>query len=156
YVQDTWKLRPNFTLSYGLRYSIHDEPFFIPTYKKDFQPRAGFSWDPLGDGKTVIRGGAGIFTGFLNNAVANVTTELSGMGDPSNINIALATPNAPAPGLPTSFTIYGALLRANVLGQRAITLSDVAPLGVNPRPGAPLEVRFRLGPNYRNPTTYQA
>ncbi|HZF39382.1 MAG TPA: hypothetical protein VE715_11185, partial [Blastocatellia bacterium] len=158
YVQDTWKLRQNFTLNYGLRYSIHDEPFFIPTYKKDFQPRAGFSWDPWGDGKTVIRGGAGIFTGFLNNAVANVTTELSGMGDPSNINIVLATPTSNALGLPRSFDVYGALLKANVLGQRTITLADVsaAPLNINPRPGGPLEVRFRLGPNYHNPTTYQA
>jgi Carboxypeptidase regulatory-like domain len=158
YVQDAWKLRPNFTLNYGLRYSIHDEPFFVPTYKRDFQPRAGFSWDPWGDGKTVIRGGAGIFTGFLNNAVANVTSELSGTGDPSNINIALATPNsnAPALGLPTSFAVYQSLLMRGVIGQRAITLADVAPLNINPRPGAPLEVRFRLGPDYRNPTTYQA
>ena len=83
YVQDTWKLRPNLTLNYGLQYSIHDEPFFVPTSKRDFQPRAGFSWDPWSDGKTVIRGGAGIFTGFLNYAVANVTTELSGFGDPA-------------------------------------------------------------------------
>ncbi|HEX5081439.1 MAG TPA: TonB-dependent receptor, partial [Blastocatellia bacterium] len=147
YAQDTWKLRPNFTLSYGLRYAIHDEPFFIPTSKKDVQPRAGFSWDPWSDGKTVIRGGAGIFTGFLNNAVANVTTELSGMGDPSNINIVLATATSNALGLPTSFAIYQRLRATNVLGQRAITLADVAPLGVNPRPGGPLEVRFRLGPN---------
>lgn len=156
YVQDTWKLRPNFTLNYGLRYAIHDEPFFVPTYKKDFQPRAGFSWDPWGDGKTVIRGGAGIFTGFLNNAVANVTTELSGMGDPSNINIVLATANSNTVGLPTSFAVYQRLLANNVLGTRVITLADVAPLNINPRPGAPLEVRFRLGPDYRNPTTYQA
>ncbi len=155
YVQDTWKLRPNFTLNYGLRYSVHDEPFFIPTYKRDFQPRAGFSWDPWGNGKTVIRGGAGIFTGFLNNAVANVTTELSGMGDPGNINIVLATATSNTLGLPTSFTVYQSLL-GNVLGKRAITLADVAPLNINPRPGAPLEVRFRLGPDYRNPTTYQA
>jgi len=158
YVQDAWKLRPNFTLNYGLRYSIHDEPFFVPTYKRDFQPRAGFSWDPTGSGKTVIRGGAGIFTGFLNNAVANVTSELSGTGDPGNINIALATANSNmlGLGLPTSFAVYQTLLARGVLGQRTITLADVAPLNINPGPGAPLEVRFRLGPDYRNPTTYQA
>jgi hypothetical protein len=156
YFQDAWKLRSNFTLNYGLRYSIHDEPFFIPTYKRDFQPRVGFSWDPRGDGKTAIRGGAGIYIGFLNNAVANVTTELSGMGDPDNINIVLATATSPQ-GLPTSFAVYQSLLARGVIGQRAITLADVAvaPLNINPRPGAPLEVRFRLGPNYRNPTTYQ-
>jgi Carboxypeptidase regulatory-like domain len=156
YVQDAWKLRQNFTLNYGLRYSIHDEPFFIPTYKRDFQPRAGFSWDPFGDGKTAIRAGAGIFIGFLNNAVANVTTELSGMGDPDNINIVLATATSPT-GLPTSFAVYRSLLARGVLGQRSITQADVAVpgLNINPRPGAPLEVRFRLGPNYRNPTTYQ-
>jgi len=158
YVQDAWKLRPNFTLNYGLRYSIHDEPFFVPTYKRDFQPRAGFSWDPWGDGKTVIRGGAGIFTGFLNNAVANVTSELSGTGNLGNINIALATAdsNMLGLGLPTSFAVYQTLLMRGVIGQRAITLADVAPLNFNPRPGAPNEVRFRLGPDYRNPTTYQA
>src|SRR5262245_30810914 len=156
YVQDAWKLRPNLTLNYGLRYSIHDEPFFVPTYKRDLQPRAGFSWDPTGSGKTVIRGGGGIFTGFLNNAVANVTSELNGTGDPGNINIALATANSNMVGLPTSFAVYQTLLARGVIGQRAITLADVAPLNINPRPGAPNEVRFRLGPDYRNPTTYQA
>jgi hypothetical protein len=158
YVQDAWKLRPNFMLNYGLRYSIHDEPFFVPTSKRDFQPRAGFTWDPWSDGKTVIRGGGGIFTGSLNYAVANVTTELGGFGDPGNINIVLATPTSNALGLPTSFAVYQTLLARGVLGQRAITLADVAaaPLNINPRPGAPLEVRIRLGPDYRNPTTYQA
>lgn len=158
YVQDTWKVRNNFTLNYGLRYSLHDEPFFVPTYKRDWQPRASFSWDPKGDGKTAIRGGAGIFVGFLNNAVANVTTELSGMGDPSNINIVLATATSNALGLPTSFTVYQTLLQRGVLGTRTITLADVtaAPISLSPGPGRPLEVRFRQGPDYRNPVTYQA
>jgi hypothetical protein len=158
YFQDTWKVRQNFTLNYGLRYSIHDEALFIPTYKRDFQPRAGFSWDPWGNGKTSIRGGVGIFTGFLNSAIANVTSELNATGDPTNINIVLATPTSAALGLPTSFAVYQTLLARGVLGQRAITLADVgaAPLNINPQPGAPLEVRFRLGSDYRNPTTYQA
>jgi Carboxypeptidase regulatory-like domain/TonB dependent receptor len=158
YVQDTWKVRPNFTFNYGLRYSLHDEPFVIPTYKKDFQPRVGFSWDPRRDGKTVIRGGAGIFTAFLNNSIANVTSELSGTGDPTNIFIVLATPTSAAFGLPTSFAVYQTLLDRGVLGTRPISLSDVSasPLNINPGPGQPLEVRFRLGPNYRSPTTYQA
>jgi hypothetical protein len=158
YAQDTWKVRNNFTLNYGLRYALHDEPFFVPTYKKDWQPRASFSWDPRGNGKTVIRGGAGIFVGFLNNAVANVTTELSGMGDPSNINIVLATATSGALGLPTSFAVYQTLLARGVIGSRTITLADIsaAPLNLRAGPGVPLEVRFRLGPDYRNPTTYQA
>lgn len=158
YVQDTWKIKNNFTFNYGLRYAIHDEPFFIPTSKKDWQPRASFSWDPWGDGKTAIRGGAGVFVGFLNNAVANVTTELSSMGDPGNINIVLATATSGALGLPTSFAVYQTLLARGVLGTRSITLADVAaaPLNLRAGPNVPLEVRFRLGPDYRNPTTYQA
>lgn len=158
YAQDTWKVSPRLTLNYGLRYSIFDDPFFIPTRYNNWQPRAGFSWDPIGDGKTAIRGGAGIFVGFVNNAVANVTTELSGMGSPDNINIVLATATSGALGLPSSFTVYQTLLSRGIIGTRPIQLSDVSgpPINIRAQPGQPLEVRFRLEPNYRPPTTYQA
>ncbi|HMV86712.1 MAG TPA: TonB-dependent receptor [Blastocatellia bacterium] len=158
YAQDTWRVNQKFTLNYGLRYQIHDEPFFMPTRYKDFQPRAGFAWDLFGNGKTAIRGGAGIFVGTVNNAVANVTTELSGMGSPDNINIVLATATSNALGLPTSFTIYQTLLARGILGTRPIAASDLAgaPINLTPRAGAPLEVRFRVEPNYENPKTYQA
>jgi hypothetical protein len=158
YAQDAWKARQNFTLNFGLRYAIHDEPLAIPTYKKDFQPRAGFSWDPWGDGKTVIRAGAGIFVGFLNSAITNVTTQLAATEDPRTIYIVLATATSGALGLPSSFAVYQTLLARGVIGSRTITLDDVAaaPLNIRAAPNLPLEVRFRLGPNYRNPTTYQA
>jgi hypothetical protein len=156
YAQDAWKARPNLTLNYGLRYAIHDEALAIPTYYKDFQPRAGFSWDPWGNGKTVIRGGAGIYVGFLNAAISNVTTQLAGTTDPRTIYIALATATSGGLGLPTSMAVYQRLLNTGVIGTRPITLADVAPLNIKAAPGVPLEVRFRLGPNYRNPTTYQS
>ena len=60
YVQDDWKLRPNLTLSSGLRFetqnAIHDH--------SDWAPRLGFAWAVGGKSappKVVIRGGYGIF-----------------------------------------------------------------------------------------------
>jgi Carboxypeptidase regulatory-like domain len=38
----------------------------IPTDKKQIQPRLGFAWDPWGNGKTAIRGSAGLFTDALS------------------------------------------------------------------------------------------
>lgn len=61
YIQDDWRLRPNLTLSYGLRFetqnAIHD--------RGDFAPRVAIAWG-IGGGqksapKTVLRAGFGMF-----------------------------------------------------------------------------------------------
>ena len=170
YFQDTWKIRQNFTLNYGLRYSLNNEPFNIRTDKNDIQPRVGFSYDPFSDGKTVIRGGAGIFAATVNNAVANVTSELGGFGVPDNINIVLATATSNALGLPSSFAVYQTLQVLTNNFSRPITAADVFAVAppttgifpgftstrIVPRAGGPLEVRFRADPNYKTPESYQA
>jgi hypothetical protein len=61
FAQDDWRLRPNFTLSLGLRYETQN----IISDRKDFAPRIGIAWG-LGGGKTrtpktVLRIGSGIF-----------------------------------------------------------------------------------------------
>jgi hypothetical protein len=57
FVQDDYRLRPNLTLSLGLRYNwqnyIHDNT--------QFAPRFAFAYSPVKSGKIVLRGGAGIF-----------------------------------------------------------------------------------------------
>jgi hypothetical protein len=87
YAQDEWRIRPNFTMNYGLRYEYYSplrearnkNVFFniptgniIPKYAgdwynsstKNFGPRLGFTWSPLAtNGKTVLRAGAGYYYG---------------------------------------------------------------------------------------------
>ncbi len=60
YAGDDWRIRPNLTLSYGLRFEtqndIHDHA--------DFAPRLGIAWGLGGKNaspKTVLRAGAGVF-----------------------------------------------------------------------------------------------
>src|SRR6267143_2833249 len=57
FAQDEWRLKPNLVLSYGVRY----ENETIVRDLNNFAPRLAFSYDPFGTGKTVVRGGAGIF-----------------------------------------------------------------------------------------------
>ena len=76
YAQDSWKVTPNFTLNYGLRYELDTQFAPLTTYKKDFAPRVSFAWDPFKDHKTVVRGGYGIFYGPVDAQIPDVDLSL--------------------------------------------------------------------------------
>jgi hypothetical protein len=78
--QDSWRVRPNVTLNFGLRYDVEIPPSFKPvtalgqsgynllglqkgiqTDKNNIQPRVGVAWDPGANGKTVVRASYGLF-----------------------------------------------------------------------------------------------
>ncbi len=68
FAQDNFKVRPDLTLDLGMRY----EQQTFTDARKNFAPRLGFAYDWLGRGKTVVRGGFGIYYAqVINNAAAN-------------------------------------------------------------------------------------
>ena len=107
FAQDDIKVRPSLTINLGLRYDYLTDPgnsvrypavdtnnlsapidsvFKIKTDKANWGPRFGFAYTPngprwLGNGKTVIHGGAGI---YYDTSFSNIVT-----------NTAQAAPNAP-------------------------------------------------------------
>ena len=76
YWQDTWALKSNFTLTYGIRYEFDKQYLPLRTPWHNFAPRVSFAWDPFGNHKTVIRGGYGIFYGQIYDSIPGVDLAL--------------------------------------------------------------------------------
>jgi len=162
YIQDTWRVSPNFTLNWGLRYEIDHRKSPLPTDKKEFGPRLGFAWDPFHDKKTSIRGGYGIFYSTIDYQIDYVVNALNEINGFRQIAQVLTTGVNPAQ-LNGPVNIFTKLRDQGIIGiptpQRSIQASDLAQFGIivsqtGPRP--PLTVLFNPGQNYKNPYAHQA
>ena len=121
YVQDDWRIRPNMTLSYGLRFEtqndIHDHA--------DFAPRLTFAWGLGGGGKkaapkTVLRAGYGMFYDRFPYNLVLQAERLNGFTQQQTIVPGLTSGNIPVEQTsPTRYQI-SSNLRAPYTMQSAI------------------------------------
>jgi len=100
FAQDNWKATPRLTLELGIRWDHETIPVADPNLTSttgsftpypgmtnnpsdnmDFGPRVGFSYDLYGSGKTVLRGGWGMYFGRITN------------GNIENVRLATGSPN---------------------------------------------------------------
>lgn len=140
FAQDTWRINPPLTFTYGLRYEINPAPseangnepltvlpftnaataqvaprgtrFYETTYN-NFAPRVGVAFQPFADGKTVVRGGFGVFYdlgyGFTGTAFSTGlfpyarNLSLSGVNYTSPLASSQAPANSPTTRVPRLF-----------------------------------------------------
>ena len=120
YVQDDFKLSKSLSLSLGLRYELQNNL----SDKSNFAPRFGIAWSPFKDGKTTIRGGAGIFYGWIQ---PDVTEQILRVDGERQRDLIVQNPGFPDPlasgtqiTLPTSKIIRDPLIQMPYVRQFSI------------------------------------
>jgi hypothetical protein len=147
FIQDDWRVRPNITLSYGLRYETQTNAHS----KYDFAPRIAVAWSPGAANsarppKMVIRLGTGIFYNRFNENSTLQTIRFNGV---NLLQTAVAEPSEKvAPGLveqqlPNVAAIYS-------------LLNQWSPTSVPSLAGIPANQRtvWQVDPNLQIPTVF--
>jgi hypothetical protein len=173
FAEDTWKVKPNLTLTAGVRYDIQLTPapglvnnnfaplstFYSSSIKNvtdRVQPRVGLSWSPYSG--TVVRAGYGLFSGLnqgstyyamrVENGVVqlnyNYTGCASGCTDATAATVGLQFPNVP-------FNVTGPSLSSALYptGGAAPTVAGLAKLGA-------AQSFHGLDPNFVPPIAHEA
>jgi hypothetical protein len=130
YVQDDLHISAHVTLNLGARYEVFTVPSdkggqdafladlvtstqttvgppFVNPSKKNIAPRLGFAWDVNGTGKTVVRGGSGLY--YDTDGTYNSAFGISVFTPPFAPQVTLTNPAFPSPVFPTNVTASGAL-----------------------------------------------
>jgi len=168
YGQDSWAVRRNLTLNFGLRYELDVQYGNLNTDKNNFAPRVSFAWDPFSDHKTVVRGGYGIFYSPVYAQIPNVVQSLGVVNGFRQI-AQVFVPLTGVPGSPptlTSALIFQTLFAQGKIActtpapgrDACITPADLTQFGItitHTGPTPPLSVIFSGQPGFQNPYSQQ-
>jgi outer membrane receptor protein involved in Fe transport len=146
FVQDDWRVSPRWTLNFGLRYEYQQLPSAVlantsttvipndgrtlaeatstlPSDKNNFGPRFGFAYDITGDGKTSLRGGAGLYYGrILGGHIWNNLLKTGNPAGQGTVSIAQTVTTNCFPAVATATTPCAPIF-PNVLPNNNLTLS---------------------------------
>lgn len=167
FLQDDWRVRPNITLSAGLRYE-NQTNIHSPV---NFAPRLSFAWSPGAGGrqpKTVLRGGFGV---FYDRAGENLTLQANRFNGTNQqqfviterpLPILCGATNAPAAGCATveqvnAVAAQNAIARGILAQARGILFNGQAlPTIDTLAPFRSAAVIRQLDPNLSAPYTIQS
>ena len=148
FLQDDWRVRPNITFSYGLRYEVQTNT----ASRYDFAPRVAVAWSPGAANsarppKMVIR----IGTGFFYNRFSEGSTLTVNRNNGVNLRQAFVTEEARRLLPPT----VAEQQAANVAGTYAV-LNQFSPTTIPDLSGIPLtqQIVWEKDPNIQNPTVF--
>jgi hypothetical protein len=146
FAQDNWRFSPRLTLELGVRYDYEFLPGPVsnlitpttgftpypqlannPSDKNNIGPRVGFAYDVFGQGKTVFRGGVGMYYGRITN------------GNLLNARLETGSPNGQ----------YTTTYKASTVGTPDFP-DPVSTVGVAPKPSS-----YYLASNLQNPLVYE-
>ncbi len=116
FAQDDFRITPRLTLNLGLRWeyiklpsptlantsnltvipnvgrTVAEATSFMPSDTNNYGPRIGFAYDVMGDGRTSLRGGYGIYYGRIQNSTLyNALVNTGNPGGQSQLSIAKTT-----------------------------------------------------------------
>ena len=132
---DDWKVKPNLTLSLGLRYETQENI----RDRSDFAPRLAFAWGPGQSAKnptpkTVIRGGFGMFYDRFNEQNVLIAERYNGINqqqfiisNPDTFPVIPSESELLASGTPQTIHTISSSLRAPYLMQSSISAERQLP-----------------------------